>query len=232
MTIGNKIMTLRRENNFSQEILAEKLGVSRQAVSKWEAEQCFPDIDKIVKLSELFSVPTDYILKEDYELKISSQSNNVNNNQSVDEALSSQIEREITESIKGTNSKIINDPIIISTILVIAGLLLYVSFYFSFKMIVPCAIALLIQVIGIGLFYNYQNTVKNEKQKEKNKKKFYKSNIWFFTPSILSLLYIAVTYIFPRPVSSGKSMIFITILYLVISIITTIHFRNDSKKDS
>ena len=228
MTIGNKIMTLRRENNFSQEILAEKLGVSRQAVSKWEAEQCLPDIDKIVKLSELFSVPTDYILKEDYELRIS----NPNNNQSVDEALSSQIEREITESIKGTNSKIINDPIIISTILIIAGLLLYVSFYFSFKMLVPYAVAMLIQVIGIGLFYNYQNTVKNEKQKEKNKKKFYKINIWFFTPSILSLLYIAVKYIFPRPVSSVKSIILITILYLVISIITTIHFRNDNKKDS
>ncbi|MCR2033198.1 helix-turn-helix domain-containing protein [Anaerofustis stercorihominis] len=192
MTIGNKIMTLRRENNLSQEILAEKLGVSRQAVSKWEAEQCLPDIDKIVKLSELFGVSTDYILKEDSKSKTDVSKGNISNDQSTDEILLKQIDNEITSAIKEGNSKIISDPTIIATILVIAGFLLFVSFYLSFKMLVPCAVALIIQVIGIGLFYNHQNNIKNEKQKKINSKKFFKINSWFLVSSILFLLYIAI----------------------------------------
>ena len=192
MTIGNKIMTLRRENNLSQEILAEKLGVSRQAVSKWEAEQCLPDIDKIVKLSELFDVSTDYILKEDSKSKTDVSKGNISNDQSTDEILLKQIDNEITSAIKEGNSKIISDPTIIATILVIAGFLLFVSFYLSFKMLVPCAVALIIQVIGIGLFYNHQNNIKNEKQKKINSKKFFKINSWFLVSSILFLLYIAI----------------------------------------
>lgn len=192
MTIGNKIMTLRRENNLSQEILAEKLGVSRQAVSKWEAEQCLPDIDKIVKLSELFGVSTDYILKEDCKSKNDVSIGNISDEQSSDEILLKQIDNEITSAIKEGNSKIISDPTIIATILIIAGFLLFVSFYLSFKMLVPCAVALTIQVIGIGLFYNYQNNIKNEKQKKINSKKFYKINSWFLISSVLFLLYIAI----------------------------------------
>jgi transcriptional regulator with XRE-family HTH domain len=64
MNLAEKIFSLRKQNNLSQEQLAEKLGVSRQAVSKWEAGQATPDIDKIINISELFGVSTDYLLKE------------------------------------------------------------------------------------------------------------------------------------------------------------------------
>lgn len=63
MTIGAKIQILRKQKGLSQEQLAEELGVSRQAVSKWEAEQSIPDIDKIIVLSDFFGVTTDYILR-------------------------------------------------------------------------------------------------------------------------------------------------------------------------
>ena len=63
MRLGQKIADLRKKNNLSQESLAEKMNVSRQAVSKWESEQSIPDIEKIVNLSELFGVTTDYLLK-------------------------------------------------------------------------------------------------------------------------------------------------------------------------
>lgn len=62
MTIGEKIYELRVERALSQEKLAEMLEVSRQAVSKWELGQAVPDVDKIIKMSELFSVSTDTIL--------------------------------------------------------------------------------------------------------------------------------------------------------------------------
>lgn len=63
MTIGTKIQNLRKQRGMSQEQLAEALGVSRQAVSKWEAEQSVPDIDKIISICDYFGVTTDYILR-------------------------------------------------------------------------------------------------------------------------------------------------------------------------
>ena len=62
MTIGEKIQDLRRRSGMSQDTLAEKLEVSRQAVSKWERDEALPEMDNIVKLCQLFDVSTDYLL--------------------------------------------------------------------------------------------------------------------------------------------------------------------------
>ena len=69
MTTGSKISKLRKENNYTQEQLAVMLGVSRQAISKWENDVAYPETDKILKLSELFGCSTDYILREDDNLE-------------------------------------------------------------------------------------------------------------------------------------------------------------------
>ena len=63
MNIADRIQYLRKQRGLSQEELADKMGVSRQAVSKWESEQSTPDLDKIIIMSDLFEVTTDYILK-------------------------------------------------------------------------------------------------------------------------------------------------------------------------
>ena len=65
MTISDKILKLRKEKGLSQEAFAEMLGVSRQSVSRWESGAAVPDIDKIILLSEVFGVSTDYLLKPD-----------------------------------------------------------------------------------------------------------------------------------------------------------------------
>lgn len=67
MILADKIIDLRKKNGMSQEELAEKVNVSRQAVSKWEGAQSVPDLDKILTLSEIFGVSTDYLLKDDFE---------------------------------------------------------------------------------------------------------------------------------------------------------------------
>lgn len=67
MILADKIMQLRKQNGWSQEDLAEKLNVSRQSVSKWESGASIPDLDKILKLSNIFGVSTDYLLKDDME---------------------------------------------------------------------------------------------------------------------------------------------------------------------
>ena len=65
MIFADKLITLRKKSGWSQEELAEKLGVTRQSVSKWEGAQSVPDIDKILQLSHLFGVTTDYLLKDE-----------------------------------------------------------------------------------------------------------------------------------------------------------------------
>lgn len=63
MNVADRIQSLRKINGLSQEELADKIGVSRQAVSKWESEQSLPDLEKIILLSECFDVTTDYLLR-------------------------------------------------------------------------------------------------------------------------------------------------------------------------
>lgn len=65
MLLAEKIMTLRKRAGWSQEELAAQLGVSRQSVSKWEGTQSVPDMQKVVQMSRLFGVTTDYLLKEE-----------------------------------------------------------------------------------------------------------------------------------------------------------------------
>ncbi len=67
MILAEKITNLRKKNGWSQEELAEKMQVSRQAVSKWEGAQTVPDLEKILALSRLFGVTTDYLLKDEIE---------------------------------------------------------------------------------------------------------------------------------------------------------------------
>ena len=67
MIFADKLVDLRKKNGWSQEELAEKLNVSRQAVSKWEGAQSVPDMARIIQLSELFGVSTDYLLKDNLE---------------------------------------------------------------------------------------------------------------------------------------------------------------------
>ena len=67
MILADKIINLRKKAGWSQEDLAEKLGVSRQSVSKWEGAQSVPDMDKVLRLSRIFGVSTDYLLKDEIE---------------------------------------------------------------------------------------------------------------------------------------------------------------------
>lgn len=67
MIFADKLILLRKKNGLSQETLAEKLDVTRQAVSRWEGAQTYPDISKIILISKMFDVSTDYLLKDEIE---------------------------------------------------------------------------------------------------------------------------------------------------------------------
>ena len=67
MILADKIIDLRKKAGWSQEELAEKLGVSRQSVSKWEGAQSVPDMNRVIELAQLFGVSTDYLLIDSME---------------------------------------------------------------------------------------------------------------------------------------------------------------------
>jgi len=67
MILADKIIENRKKNGWSQEELADKLGVSRQSVSKWEGAQAVPDMKKLIQMAEVFGVSTDYLLRDDIE---------------------------------------------------------------------------------------------------------------------------------------------------------------------
>lgn len=77
MTLGQKLKIILKENSMTQEDLAEKLDVSRQAVGKWVNDKGIPEVGKLVQISNLFGVSMDYLLKEDYEEKNISEEKSV-----------------------------------------------------------------------------------------------------------------------------------------------------------
>ncbi len=80
MLLADKIYKLRKEMDISQEELAEKLGVSRQSISKWESAMSIPDMNRILQLSEFFGVSTDYLLKDEvetYDMKTDTEGNGI-----------------------------------------------------------------------------------------------------------------------------------------------------------
>lgn len=69
MILADKIINLRKKEGWSQEQLAEQVGVSRQSISKWESAQSVPDMNKILMLAQIFNVSTDYLLKDEMEIE-------------------------------------------------------------------------------------------------------------------------------------------------------------------
>ena len=72
MTMGEKILALRKARGWSQEELADQIGVTRQAVSRWESDSAKPDADRIIDLCDLFGVSADYLLGDEEAEAVSS----------------------------------------------------------------------------------------------------------------------------------------------------------------
>lgn len=70
LNLGEKLQLLRNNNRLSQEELGEKLGVSRQAISKWESGQSTPDLKKLIAISELYNITIDSLVKNEYEFDV------------------------------------------------------------------------------------------------------------------------------------------------------------------
>lgn len=78
MKFNEKLRTLRENKNLSQEMLAQELNVARQTVSKWELGETTPEMDKLVKMSEIFEISLDDLIKDNETIISSTEGNNTN----------------------------------------------------------------------------------------------------------------------------------------------------------
>ena len=87
MNLKDNLKKIRKDNNLSQEDLAEKLGVSRQSVSKWEQGIAYPEMDKVLQLCKMFNLNIDEILNQDIDNVERNKKSKVNVNKYIDEFL-------------------------------------------------------------------------------------------------------------------------------------------------
>ena len=159
MNIADRIQNLRKLKGISQEELADQVGVSRQAVSKWESEQSVPDIDRVIAMSEYFEVTTDYLLKG--------------------------IENPERTNGKTVNANLF---VIVATVLNFIGLIVASAVWYEEQVPMALVIGLVFMslgcmVFGIGMLSSAQNT------REKAKYNFWTVNIWLLCFMPLSFVY-------------------------------------------
>ena len=126
MTLGEKLSRLRKEYNYTQEQLADILGISRQSISKWESDIAYPETDKLIELGRLFDCSMDYLLKEEVTEK------NGSNPSGFTEKVEEISRKVMTDKNKGKAKKIIKIiAIIFAAVLTIDIISMLLFFLFT-----------------------------------------------------------------------------------------------------
>lgn len=180
MELSDKIIQLRKSNGWSQEDLAEKLNVSRQAISRWEGATAQPDATNILQLSKLFGVTTDYLLNDEYESD--------NDLPKVKEVKS--------DGIHQIMIFMIALEVMILIIQFIATIILQ-NIFFGVLSFIP-----FVAIIG-GFEYSYQ---KRKSEANENaqafRKKFYKISVWIGIYFPIRFIVRTLSNFYPRPYST------------------------------
>ena len=87
MSLSKNLKKIRKEHNLSQEQLADKLGVSRQSVSKWESDQAYPEMDKMISICKMFNLNIDELLNQDVREVNETKQSKININKYIDDFL-------------------------------------------------------------------------------------------------------------------------------------------------
>ena len=202
MNIADRIQSLRKIKGVSQEELADKIGVTRQAVSKWESEQSTPDIEKVILLSDYFDVTTDYLLKG--------------------------IESVDNSKVKKNMAPIFN---IVPTTLNIIGTVLACFLWNESQKTGAIVAGLIFIILGTMLFF-IGRPQSEGKDKEIYNSKFWKINVWFVSFVPVSVLYNAFFgVVAPYPMPFGNFLIVFALFWLayigVMIYLTCLHIKKE-----
>lgn len=175
MILAEKIALLRKKSGWSQEELAEQLNISRQSVSKWESGASIPDLDKIIKMSGLFGVSTDYLIKDELEEIAGSESKDIceedGHSVSVEEANAfMDLTRKLSGRMAGATSLCVLATI---PIILLGGLSEYGSIGISEDMAGGIGAAILLILIAIGAAILILGSMKLEKYEYMEKETLY-----------------------------------------------------------
>ncbi len=162
MNLADRIQKLRKKRGISQEGLAEQLGVTRQAVSKWEGDQCAPDLEKIIMLSDFFEVTTDYLLKG-VEAEAQGKGKEVQAG-----------EQTAAQAVRAVDTRIFA---VIGTAFNLIGLISATIIWIEQQRAYSIAVGLLIMIMGCTIFaVGYMNGTKSTKAT--TLKRFLQVNVW------------------------------------------------------
>jgi transcriptional regulator with XRE-family HTH domain len=208
MKLSDKIVRLRKSNGWSQEDLAEKLNVSRQAISRWEGSTAQPDAANILQLSKLFGVTTDYLLNDEYE---------------SDNDLP-KIKEVKNDSFHQILILVITLEVMILIIQFMTTIILQNTF-FSVLSFIPF-------VASIGGFeYAYQKK-KNEANETTNvfRKKFYKISAWLGAYFPIRFVITSLSHFYPRPYNMIILECVIFVIYLIMATLLCFQIEKNSLK--
>lgn len=199
MNLSDKIVELRKKNGFSQEDLADKLQVSRQAVSRWEQGTADPSSSNILELSKLFNVTTDYLLNDDYH---------------SDEDLP-----KIIEIRKDNLQQIVLYFVLLEIncfLLQVASIIVLQNDLYGILCII-----LFITVIIIFEYAYHKKTTENSLKIISTRKKFYTISTWIGLYFPTRLVVTGLSAFYPRPYSVITLKIIILVVYVILALFIT-----------
>ena len=199
MNIADRILYLRKSKGISQEELADKVGVSRQAVSKWESEQSMPDVGKIIIMSDYFNVTTDYILKG----------------------------IEVVENKEEKSKEIVGKVLYIaSTALIVIGLLCAIGEWYEKQTMSSIYGSMIIQVVGV--FEYFLAKVISKDVKWLNTIIIAFIPISMITSYISELIFKVGGGISPYPIGIFHSFVFL-LVYLIVIMVSYAYLKRQNK---
>lgn len=208
MKLSKKIVRLRKVNGWSQEDLAEKLNVSRQAISRWEGATAQPDATNILQLSKLFGVTTDYLLNDEYESDNDLPKVKQINSDGIHQIMILMVTLEVMILIIQFMSTIILQNIFF-------GILSFIPF---------------IAVIG-GFEYAYQKKSTEATEITRTfRKKFYKISAWLGAYFPVRFMLTILSHFYPRPYNTIVLECVILAIYLMVVMLITLQIEKMSLK--
>ena len=200
MKLSDKMVKLRKTNGLSQEDLAEKLNVSRQAISRWEGGSAQPDATNILQLSKLFGVTADYLLNDEYE---------------SDDDLP-KIREVKKDNLKQTMVFMVTLEVMVLILQFVTTVILQ-SAFFGVLSFIP-----FVAVIG-GFEYAYRKRENEANETTRGfRKKFYKISAWLGMYFPVRFIMSALVRLYPRPYNSLVFDCLIVAVYLIAAALITL----------
>lgn len=209
MKLSDKIIQLRKANGWSQEELAERLKVSRQAISRWEGATAQPDVANVLQLSKLFGVTTDYLLNDEYESDNDLPKVKQLNSDGIHQIMIFMVTLEIMILIIQFMTTIILQNVFF-------GVLSFIPF---------------VAVIG-GFEYAHQKKSTEVSEITRTfRKKFYKISAWLGTYFPVRFVVEILLPFYPRPYSVIALECVILVLYLMVVMLITLQIEKMNMKE-